>query len=608
MTGPPPARPSYLGTGTDDAFLLLNEPSGQVAATAVLICPPFGWEAQCSYRPRRAWAEALAAAGHPVARMDLPGTGDSGGGPRDPDRLAAWITAVDAAARWLPTATGCRRVAAIGIGLGGLVAALAAGGGAPIDDLVLWGAPARGRALVRELRAFARMQSWTAPPDPDPGEDETDGLCVSGFLISAATLAAIAAVELDAAPGAAPGGSRALLLERDGIEGDPRLATVLARSGRSVTAAPGPGYAAMVAEPVDARAPDEVIGRTADWLSTAARTADAPRASVPPAHASSSLTTTAGGMPIRERALEPGVLPGGAFGILAEPVDAEAAITAVFFNAGAVDRTGPGRTWVETSRRWAGRGVAAVRVDLPGIGEAAGHPPCDVPDFYTTSMVEAAGNVLAGLHDHGLPRRTILVGLCSGAYCSLHLAATTPRIAAVACINSQVLVWDSDLPARRDSARLRKLREPRVWRRILGRGQALPDARVILQAAGRRTIGAPARLIASRQRRSGSTEDPLRQLFATIEANGTNVLLAFSGEEPLLDELRRRHRLDDVTRWTNVQLVEFPQFARTHLLQPLALQRAVHATLDGLLDDVVAASPDSSADAGRPAPERNAAG
>ena len=76
---------------------------------------------------------------------------------------------------WLVPRGGCarpsdaREVVAVGIGLGGLVACRAALQGAPIDELVLWHVPARGRALVRELRAFAALEVAYIP---DPDRDE----------------------------------------------------------------------------------------------------------------------------------------------------------------------------------------------------------------------------------------------------------------------------------------------------------------------------------------------------------------------------------------------------------------------------------------------------
>src|ERR1019366_886545 len=152
-------RSLYLTLDPAPVFAVLHEPPAGTSrtSTGVVLCPPFGWDELCTHRSLRAWADALAAAGHAALRIDLPGTGDSGGAPSDPGRLAAWTEAVAAAADWLRASQECERIAAIGLGLGGMLALRALAGGAPIDDLLLWSVPARGSLLLREMRAFAQI-------------------------------------------------------------------------------------------------------------------------------------------------------------------------------------------------------------------------------------------------------------------------------------------------------------------------------------------------------------------------------------------------------------------------------------------------------------------
>jgi len=207
----PEPRAIYLRAGLDAPFFaFLHMGAAPTRQTAVLLCPPFGWEDMCSYRARREWAEHLARAGYTTLRIDLPGSGDSAGVPTDPGRLEAWMRAVNGAARWLRGAIddaapedGDRspsvgRVTAIGLGLGGIVAGRAALQGAPIDELVLWAVPARGRKLVRELRTFSAFEVANVPDDGAPtpcakpvkeGDDGT--LVANGYLLSAETVDAL---------------------------------------------------------------------------------------------------------------------------------------------------------------------------------------------------------------------------------------------------------------------------------------------------------------------------------------------------------------------------------------------------------------------------------
>src|ERR1700722_10711481 len=115
-------RAFYLDAGAEPIFAMLDEPPTSAASpggAAVLLCPPIGWEDVSSYRPRRDWARELAAAGHPTLRIDLPGSGDSGGDPRDPGRFQSWVSAISAAAGWVGQGSGRPRPRAGGVRVGG---------------------------------------------------------------------------------------------------------------------------------------------------------------------------------------------------------------------------------------------------------------------------------------------------------------------------------------------------------------------------------------------------------------------------------------------------------------------------------------------------------
>src|SRR5271169_3217157 len=68
----------YFDSGKQTLFGWLHRPPAAATANlGLVICKPFGYEALCSHRGLRAFAEAAAALGIPTLRVDYLGTGDS---------------------------------------------------------------------------------------------------------------------------------------------------------------------------------------------------------------------------------------------------------------------------------------------------------------------------------------------------------------------------------------------------------------------------------------------------------------------------------------------------------------------------------------------------
>ncbi|HXN37298.1 MAG TPA: hypothetical protein VN892_04615, partial [Solirubrobacteraceae bacterium] len=258
MSPPQPARPLYLTETTEGVFALFHDACDRRGETAVLLCPPFGWDPMCPYCQLLRLGEHLAARGFPALQIDLPGSGDSACNPDDPGRLEAWTQAVTAAATWLRAASDAARIAAVGVGLGGLLAYRAVSERAPIDDLVLWGVPARGAALVRELRVGSHLPSSTVvePGGCDPRPLPEGAVMAAGYLLSAPTASSLEALDLSqlALPDGA--GRRALLLGRNGPTVDDLLRSCLERARVEVTVASGRGHGAK----------SEALARVGPWL------------------------------------------------------------------------------------------------------------------------------------------------------------------------------------------------------------------------------------------------------------------------------------------------------------------------------------------------------
>jgi alpha-beta hydrolase superfamily lysophospholipase len=621
-------RGLYLDvSGVEPIFAVLHPAAeGQERETAVLLCPPFGWEDVCSYRSRRAWAQDLAEAGYPTLRIDLPGAGDSGGSPDDAGLLAAWTEAVGTAASWLRASTGRGRIAAIGIGLGGMLVCRAAAEGAPIGDAVLWAVPAKGRAFLRELRAFGRMESAKfSPQDGSMAYPLPRGYAgAGGFVLTAETVKSLERVDLATLELPDERLDRVLLLEREGIGVDKRLLAHLRHSGRDTTVAPGPGYNAMMAEPQEAIPPVEVFGEVRAWLSQASGQAplvlvpddpseesssddgsseepglveeDRPEDSEPDGASSrrASATVSApprelaiqrdtaelrvGGVLIRETPLAIEQAFGRLFGVLTEPVDsASSNLGAVLLNAGAIRRIGPNRMWVEMARNWAARGVPSLRLDLEGLGDSDGDDTrfADVAELYIPQLVDQVQIAMDVLEAQGTAQRFVLVGLCSGAYWSFHAAARDERVAAAFMLNPRTLFWD----AAQETVRYlrRGLLKPASWR-MVAKGEVAPSrvAEVI-----RRTPGSVFKRGIGRMRRRG-TADQLDLVLDVLRDDGKQLLFLFSENEPLHEELERQGRLPRNERWPNIKLELIP--GRDHTLRPLYSQERAHEALDRALD------------------------
>ncbi|MEA2125842.1 MAG: hypothetical protein QOI80_2624, partial [Solirubrobacteraceae bacterium] len=563
----------YLDTSPDPVLVHLHEaPAG--AAPAVLIVPPFGWDDVASHRARRRWAERLAADGSPAARLDLPGTGDSAGGASDPGRLTAWAAAVAGAAAWLRARSGDRRVVALGLGLGGLVAWKAAAEGAAIDDLALWGVPARGRSLVRELQAFAALKQdeWGDGPPPADARRVTDGFDVTGYVIAQETADALTALDLTALPLPAAAGRRVLLLDRDGVPVDRRLREHAAAAGLDLQEAPGPGWGAMTSGPQESVFPEEAAGAVAGWLRGAPGAPGVAAAETARELPELALHGATEGPWTAVRAF------GRQFGVLARPGDGghPRPLGLVLLNAGAVRHTGPNRMWVEAARRWAPRGVPVLRLDIEGLGDSDGdeRPYVDSARLYEPRLAEQAVAAVEDLVAAGVADRWLVAGLCAGASWAFHAVLHGgEHVPAAVLVNPFAFYWEDELVAEREMGAARRLRGVDGWRRLLS-GSVTPDRVRTVAVHALRTPVERGRRRQRAQRRVRRDEGDLDRLRDA----GKQLTMLIGRDEPILDRFQRDGILERLDRWPNVALHRLP--TRDHTFRAPWLQDRVHAALD----------------------------
>jgi len=584
-------RAIYLETGLDPVLAMVHMPSPiRSGATGVILSPPFGWDAECTHRARRVWAVALAKAGHPAVRIDHPGTGDSAGSPYDPDRLAAWTAALAATACWLRDELGCVRVVGLGLGFGGMMAWLAAAEGAPIDDLVLWAVPTSGRRLLHEIRATSllsidpRIEPGYEPGSPDAasvltGEDLLDE---AGQITTGATSRTLSQLDLTKCELADPTRRRVLLFKRSGAAADKRLHDYLEASGAQVTVENGDSYGAMMQYVQLAEIPRAAIARSISWLSDSEASRERPRGATatgsrPPVRATEAIELTHDGVTIRETTLTIKLESGMLRGILTEPVSVAAAdVGAVFFSGGSDRRIGPNRMWVDASRRWAARGVPAVRIDPYAIGDSDGDEDCyaELRSYYDPGHVKSTIALLDNLQTHGLPGRFVLVGFCSGAYRSFHVAMTDRRVAGVFAINLPFFFWSSWLIRVRHSWVAD--REPRPSDSLI------KTATLRVLQSGLRVVQS-ARLVVLRLRHR--SPDKIDLALEHLRDQGTELLLLFKTNSKEYNDLLANGHMDRLREMPNVQVKRIPGSDRR--FRPLPLQRYVNDTLDDALSRVL---------------------
>lgn len=445
------------------------------ARRGVVLCSAFGVEGLSAHRAWGDLADRLAAAGLPTLRFDWPGTGDSLGSDRDPDRLAAWRRGLEAAVERLKAETGVEEVALVGLRLGATVAVEVAASRADVAVFVAAAPVVSGRRFVREQKSFARLlrvRDEASAPDAD----EIGGWAVAGFFTATATAEAIGAVDLRKSP---PPAARVLLLARPDDEAA-ALAAAWRAAGSTVEEAPFDGLETVIENPTRALVPEAAWDRIVDALRAGADAAPARRdvrpVFPPPRLASADWAETP---------LEFG--PGGRlFGVLTTPCRPLAgAPTVILFDAGRIPHVGWGRGAVETARAFAAEGRTVLRMDTAGIGDSRADPDGPAEVLYSRAQVEDARAAMDRLAVPGRDR-FVLVGTCSGAHVAFHAALADRRVVGLGLLNLQRFVWNpgdslevamrNQLPAG-DFYRRRLLRAE-TWKRLLaGRIAVLTIAR-----------------------------------------------------------------------------------------------------------------------------------
>jgi dienelactone hydrolase len=432
----------------------LHTPRGAALDLCAVICPaPFGYDNVCGHRGLRILGDRLAAGGIAALRFDFPGTGDSDG----EQGLSAWKAAVATAVATARRETGCTHVAVIGVGLGGTVALGRLDEGLDVDRLILWGAPSRARAWLREQRAYQRvaaLASATKDPNVPPAPPDPEGVeLLAGFPMPATLADELSAFDLKTAPAGAWPARRArpatLVITRI-VSGDEKTLTpALEARGITATIEARDGFNEMFDQPHLSIAPLAIFALMQEWLAKDVPTrAPYPRRT---ANADGKLPDGAATRIGRDGLIEETARykkgDGGLlFSIETRPVGRATNPTWLILLTGrAVRHIGPNRIWVRFAREFALKGFASLRLDGRSVGDSDGEGNGLMPneEYYQEHIYDDIENVMEIATAQGA-KQFLMTGICSGATASYQIAWRRSDVRAIVLLNLLQLRHDPE--------------------------------------------------------------------------------------------------------------------------------------------------------------------
>lgn len=395
-------------------------PYGDFCRGAIVVLPAVGRAEVVTHRSVRALADELARAGYVVLRAHLSGLGESGdlgsGSATGGAITERWLEDVASLHRFARAQLGQSSVSLVGVGLGATIAAVAAGeaagrrdtlAGPSYDRLVLIDPVGAGR---RWLRGQQALHATTCRPLPSTRE----GTALPGLLLNPDDAAAIGRLSLpDTAP-VGPERPRVLVVPREDRPVEKVVARYVEALGADTQAAPDlPAALDGIGGSVVPRC---TWAGVLSWLTAttpaksgaAARFEPRVQATVTVDGVVEEFVDVAGRSGVLTRALGP-----TRQSLVMVPPDSE-------------HRGGPsGHGWVTLARRAARLGVATLRLDRSGAGEAG--DPRDDRDGLSYAMAAVADyEAAAGWLRERYGIDPVIAGHCSGGWVALMAAHHAP--------------------------------------------------------------------------------------------------------------------------------------------------------------------------------------
>jgi len=418
----PPDQPlsAWFGPEESPLFGLINANSAEVRG-AVVLCPPLGREHTSAYSTFARLAGSLADAGLLALRFDYRSTGDSFDRTDQQDATIGLLDDVRHAVDFV-RGLGATRIALVGMRVGALLAGLTSAL-EPFEALVMWDPCASGRSFVREQRMLSLRIQVAGKSNISPDD-------IPGFLLPPEILRELSLLEFDETT--ATLAERVLLLTRVDHPAERTLVDRLVLPNVEHRKVAGQDDLLDMPTPLQV-VPAGALATIVDWIDDV-MPKDRHSVTLPrPAEVAVTLRHNRAAAsesgdrlptPVVERAVRLG--PFGLFSISTEPKEGATGPVCLFVNVANEHRIGPGRLWVDLSRRLATAGLRCVRMDLSGVGDS---PPrgSTPPRVYPYSAIEDVVDVARALSPEA-PSNVVLFGLCSSGYHVLEAAAIlSPR-------------------------------------------------------------------------------------------------------------------------------------------------------------------------------------
>ena len=470
-------RALYFGPPNGQSFGWLHgAPDGaQAPALAVVQCTTLGRREVSSHRTMRHLAMDLAEAGIPVLRFDYPGTGDSStpaggtGGNGDLAHPGAWVASIGDAIDALKKACEVTKVCVIGLDVGVILDGEALRNRTDVAGIVALAPAVKGRAWLREQRAFGMRAAQAEGPSGAAGLES------GSHAFSEQAVVELGRMDLTAI--ATPLAAEILVLERDDRPGSASAWVQHLRTlGAQVDCRPFVGYDGLMAPTYESVLPAQAIRDTVDWIRVRAaqQERDAARRQSPPSRATEAddvlqlAAGQAGELTITEKScmVDSAI---GLQGILTLPPRRPGHFAptraVVLLPAGADRRIGQGRMYVSLARQLAANGLVVLRLDISGVGDSPARPGCQEDVVYSPEAVRDVDTAVRYVRDVLGIADIGLVGYCSGSYNALKAAVAQTPVSALVLINQLVFFWKPGMSLNSNSSEALMAYAARNYRR-----------------------------------------------------------------------------------------------------------------------------------------------